>query len=95
MVGRSTGSLASAVDKLTCCKDSAWVADRDLASAGGFEFVLGRCGRCAAPWMNVFCVATGVTGYERVKPSDVEAIGAIGDPSELKKYMRRWGDANL
>lgn len=83
------------MDELTCCKDSSWVAEQDLASADGFEFVLGQCGRCGAPWMNVFCVATGITGYERVKPSDVEAISAIVDGAELKNYMRRWVDSNL
>jgi hypothetical protein len=83
------------MDELTCCKDSSWVPGRDLASADGFEFVLGQCGHCRTPWMNVFCVATGITGYERVKPVDVEAIRAIVDGAELKQYMRRWGDANL
>jgi hypothetical protein len=84
------------MDELTCCNDSSWVPERDLASAGGFEFVLGRCGHCGTSWMNVFCVATGVTGRERVKPGDVEAIRAIADSSpELKRYMRNWGDANL
>lgn len=83
------------MEELTCCKDSSWVAERDLESAGGFEFVLGRCGRCGAPWMNVFCVASGITGYEPVKASEVEAIRAIADWAELKGYMRRWADSNL
>jgi hypothetical protein len=84
------------MDELTCCKDSSWELERDLASAGGFEFVLGRCGHCGTSWMNVLCVATGVTGHEPVKPGDVEAIRAIADGSpELKQYMRRWGNANL
>ena len=71
------------------------MAERDLGGAGGFEFVLGRCGRCAAPWMNVFCMASSITGYEPVQPDDAQAIRAIEDPSELKKFMRRWGDDNL
>ena len=44
--------------------------------------------------MNVFCVATGITGYERVTPSDVEAIQLL-DGRELKEFMRRWGNENL
>lgn len=83
------------MDPLTCCKNPSWVAERDLESAGGFEFILGKCGGCGAPWMNVFCVASGITGYEPVKPADVDAIRALPDGAELKSYMRRWGDVNL
>jgi len=82
------------MEELTCCKESSWVVERDLASAGGFEFVLGRCGNCGAAWMNVFCAASGITGYERVKQADVDAIRNIVDGAELKTYMRRWGDRN-
>jgi hypothetical protein len=45
--------------------------------------------------MNVFCTATGVSGYERVKPADVEALHSIHDYGDLKEFMRRWGDKNL
>jgi hypothetical protein len=45
--------------------------------------------------MNVFCTATGITGYERVKPADVEALSRIDDYKELREFMRHWGDENL
>jgi len=83
------------MDEMTCCTESVWVAQRDLGSAEGFEYLLGKCGRCGTPWMNVFCVATGITGYERVTPSDVAAIQSISDNRELKEFMRRWGNENL
>ncbi len=81
--------------QLTCCKDSSWAHERDLGHAEGFEYLLGKCRRCGVPWMNVFCVATGITGYERATPSDVEAIQSIPDGPELKEFMRRWGNKNL
>lgn len=80
---------------LSCCEDPAWVAERDLPHAGGFDYLLGRCSRCGAPWLNVFCVATGVTGYERVQQADVQAIQSIQDMVQLKDYMRRWASKHL
>lgn len=80
---------------LTCCKDSSWVLERDLGHAEGFEYLLGKCSRCGTPWMNVFCVATGITGYEGVAPDNVKAIQSIHDETELKDFMRRWGNKNL
>ena len=85
--------------QLTCCIParivSTWVPERDLESAGGFDYMLGKCRWCGAPWMNVFCTATGITGYERVKPADVEALHSIHDDRDVKEFMRRWGDKNL
>lgn len=45
--------------------------------------------------MSVFCTASGVSGFERVTPVDVEAINSIQDGRELKEFMRRWGGMNL
>ena len=83
------------MDQMTCCTDSSWVPQRDLGQAEGFEYLLGKCGHCGAPWLNVFCVATGITGYERVTPSDVEAIQSLPDGRGLKEFMRRWGSEKL
>jgi hypothetical protein len=83
------------MDQLTCCKNSSWVLERDLGHAEGFEYLLGKFSRCGAPWMNVFCVASGITGYERVTLSDVEAIQSIPESPELKEFVRRWGNENL
>jgi hypothetical protein len=83
------------VNQLACCRNSSWVFERDLGSAGGFEYSLGKCGGCATPWMGVFSVASGVSGHEPVTPDDVRAIHAITDNRELKAFMRNWGDENL
>jgi len=45
--------------------------------------------------MGVFCVASGISGYEPVAPEDVEAIRSIPDWPELKEFVRRWGNENL
>ena len=45
--------------------------------------------------MSVFCTTSGLSGFERVTPVDVEAIRSIQDGRELKEFMRRWGDKNL
>ena len=71
-----------------------WAPERDLQSASGFEYVLGKCRWCAKPWMHVFCGASGVEGYEPVTGDDVAAIRAIHDAKDLKDFMRRWGDRN-
>lgn len=83
------------MDYLTCCKDASWALERELGHAEGFEYLIGKCSRCGAPWMNVFCVASGITGYERVIPVDVEAIQSIPDGPELQGFMRRWGNRSL
>ena len=81
--------------ELTCCPASSWAPTRELGSAEGFECSLGKCLRCGTPWMNVFCVASGVTGFERVSPEDLQAIQALADGAELKRLVRHWVSQNL
>ncbi len=89
-------SLAQAKSpQLSCCEESSWVPERDLDHAAGFEYVLGKCRHCGMPWMSVFCVASGIGGYERVTPTDVEAINALRDAGERKEFMRGWAARNL
>ena len=78
-----------------CCEKPPWRYERDLGSAGGFDFALGKCARCGTVWMNVFCVAAGTSGYERVTVADADAIRAIREAGPLKAFMRRWGDQYL
>ena len=52
--------------------------------------MLGKCGACGTPWINAFCIASSIGGYEPVRPAEVEAMRAIEDPAELKQFMRRW-----
>ena len=79
---------------LTCCEKSSWISERDLDHAGGFEYVLGKCDRCGAYWMSVFCVASGISGFEPVSSSDVERMKRIPAGPELKAFMRSWGEKN-
>jgi hypothetical protein len=79
----------------TCCMKASWVSELDLGHAGGFDYLLGRCGECGTPWLNVFCVASGITGLEPVSPADVERMKSIPAGPELKAFMRQWGEENL
>lgn len=88
--GMNTGK-----NPLTCCEKPSWASQVDLGHAGGFEYMLGKCDRCGAHWMNVFCVATGTTGLEPVSMADVERMKSIPVGPELKAFMRSWGDKNL
>lgn len=45
--------------------------------------------------MSVFCVASGISGYEPVTPTDVDVIRSISDGPELKEFVRQWGNVNL
>jgi len=44
--------------------------------------------------MNVFCVASGIGGFEPVSLSDVERMKSIPAGPELKALMRKWGEEN-
>ena len=88
--GMPVPAAAAAPSGMSCCSSPAWVAERDLGAARGFDLMLGKCGACGTPWINAFCVASSIGGYEPVKPAEVEAIRAIEDPTELQQYMRRW-----
>ena len=79
-----------ATSGMSCCSNPAWVAERDLGSARGFDLMLGKCGACGTSWINAFCVASSIGGYEPVNPAEVEAMRTIKDPDELKQFMRRW-----
>jgi hypothetical protein len=83
------------MNRLACCKKSSWVSELDLGYVRGFEFILGKCDRCGTYWMNVFCVATGITGFERVSSTDVERMKSISTGPELKVFMRSWGEENI
>ena len=78
-----------------CCNKPSWISELDLGHAGGFEYVLGKCDACGAYWMNVFCVASAISGFETVRLSDVERMKSIPNGPELKALMRKWGDDNI
>jgi hypothetical protein len=83
------------MDQPTCCKRPSWVSELDLGRASGFEYILGKCDACGTYWMNVFCVASGITGFEPVSLSDMERMRSIPEAPELKAFMRAWGEKNL
>lgn len=75
---------------MSCCSNPGWVPELDLGSARGFDLMLGKCGACGTPWINAFCVAASIGGYEPVSPADAEAMRTITDPVQFKRFMRRW-----
>jgi len=77
---------------MSCCAKPAWVPERDLGSARGFDMSLGKCGACGAAWINAWCTASSMGGYEPVKAADAEAMRSTGDPEALKQLMRRWAE---
>ena len=79
---------------LSCCKEGSWVSELDLDHAGGFEFMLGKCDRCGAHWMHVYCTATSAGGFEPVSSSDVERMRALTSGPERKAFMRHWVEKN-
>jgi hypothetical protein len=78
------------MNHLTCCKNPAWVRERDVGQASGFDCLLGKCGHCGVAWMSVVCAATGHTGYERVAPDDLAKIRSTPAAMELKELLRQW-----
>ena len=82
------------MSNLSCCKEAFWVSELDLDQAGGFEFMLGKCDRCGASWMHVYCTATSAGGYEPVSPSDIERMRSLAPGPERKAFMRQWVEKN-
>jgi hypothetical protein len=81
---------------LNCCSTPALREPlTDLGHADSFEFMLGICDLCGADWMNVFCVASVISGNHRVTRSDAEAMRARGSGKELKSLMREWLHNNI
>lgn len=79
-------------DRPACCADSSWVAERDLGSARGFEFDLGRCERCGTPWMRAWCMASSIGGYEPISRAEADELKALAWGPELTARIRAWGD---
>ena len=90
-----TPGLEMDMDHPTCCKTPSWTSELDLEHASGFEYVLGKCDRCGAYSMNVFCVASGISGFEPVQVNDVERMKSIPSGPELKAFMRNWGEKSI
>lgn len=79
-------------DPPPCCANASWVAERDLGGARGFEFDLGRCGRCGTPWMRAWCVASSRGGYEPIARAEADQLKALAPGPELTARVRAWGE---
>jgi hypothetical protein len=80
--------------KPSCCENAQWVLERDLGHAYSFDFILGKCLTCGKHAMNVFCVATAISGYEPVNDADLVKIQSLPDGREMKDFMKEWSDVN-
>lgn len=83
---------------LNCC-NSPILSEKptDLGRADSFEFMLTNCTYCGAYWMNVFCVATGISGYEPVSAEDAATmltLNTLESGRQRKEFMRDWGYKN-
>lgn len=67
----------------------------DLGHAGSFEFMHTICQNCGAHWVNVFCVANGVSGLERVTNEMAANMLATSPGAERKAFMNSWASENL
>jgi hypothetical protein len=67
----------------------------DLGHANSFEFMLTSCTQCGAYWMSVFCVASGVSGFEPVTAEDAAVMLAMEVGRERKELLRNWRDIHL
>jgi hypothetical protein len=80
--------------KPSCCESPQWVSERDLGHADSMDFILGKCQACGKYSMNVFAVATAITGYELVLEGDLNTIRSLPDGKEMKAFMKDWSYDN-
>ena len=84
------------MNELTCCNSSNWGPETtDLGRADSFEFLLGTCTNCGTYWLNVFCVATAITGYEPVSKEDAAAMLSATPGPAQKALMKAWSREHL
>ena len=88
-------SVTAAKGKIDCCKEPQLNPMRDFGHARSFDFMHATCKKCGALWMNVFCTANGISGYERVSNDDAcRLLGSKPGP-ERKALLTSWADKNL
>lgn len=82
--------------ELTCCSSSKWGTDiTDLGHEDSCDFLLGQCSNCGAYWVNVFCEASGITGYEPVSNDDARIMLATPPGPELMAFMNAWSREHI
>lgn len=70
-------------------------AKDDLGNARGFEFMHSTCMTCGAHWLEVFCVASGISDTERISDQESTMMLAAEPRSERKQVMAAWADEHL
>lgn len=82
-------------NELNCCKEPKLSALEDFGHARSFDFMYTTCKKCGAHWMNVFCTANGISGYERVSNDDARGLLRSTPGPEQKTLLTIWADENL
>jgi hypothetical protein len=78
-----------------CCARPAWVKERDLDHARGFELDLGKCTHCGAYSMYVYCVASSAGGFEPIGAADLAPMKSLPNGPELWAFMKKWVEAHV
>jgi hypothetical protein len=83
-------------NEINCCqKPIISNSEEDLGHAESMEYVLFQCENCGKHWLNVFCVASSIAGFEPISEIDVSTVLNLGKGSERKAFMKEWGRENL
>jgi hypothetical protein len=82
--------------EINCCEEPI-ISDlkEDLGHAESMEYILFQCESCGKHWLNVFCVASSISGFEAVSENDVNTVLNLPKGSERKTFMKEWGRKNL
>lgn len=82
--------------KIKCCKKpDLGSAKEDLGHAESMEYILFQCNSCGKHWLNVFCVATGISGFENIDEKDANTVLNLPPGPERKAFIKEWGRAHL
>lgn len=83
------------VIRMNCCDRPELTNLVDWGHARSFDLTHGTCKGCGAQWLNVFCVATAITGYEPVSDRDVQAVRSATPGPDRKNLLKAWVDEHL
>lgn len=82
--------------KMNCCEHPrANTPFTDLGHAESFEYCHFFCKECGVHWLDVFCVATGVSDIERISPEQANIMLNSHRGAERKGIMKAWGREHL
>jgi len=82
--------------EINCCEEPIISNSKeDLGHAESMEYILFQCENCGKHWLNVFCVASAISGFEIFSESDVNTVLNLPKGPERKTFMKEWGRKNL